>query len=349
MPELEGSHCGSAINSSNYLLKKYEIEEWDMDDLTSSIESLKSKYHLGSIYLTVIPLNDMAQRLSEDLTQLVAEGAAPRDILQRLKAFLAGKHEAELNQSIAFVQLELNTGKAGFKTASDRDGVISPIAWSQEEVFRIAKFSDAFLNRLLTFDQKHSSIAAGDLPLDEGLKTWKKLKADPYIPTVRKMVLDLDWRSQIDEKSAELKRLKSKDPKVYDAIQTFSKNYDKSLSALTSEEALEPLRIKSVELGDALEIFKTKQEDYLALLHTEPVENSLRTKMRLLEEAGLLTEGLNFDYDFIQLYRGITGESSLPKIETTEPLLRFSQGKGRLSRGAIKGLGGIGRGGGGRR
>lgn len=317
-----------------------------MDDLASSIRLLKLKYPFESIFLTYIPLNDMAHLLNEDgsLTQLVADGAAPPEIFQSLKAFLASKRAPEMKHSIAFVQLELNTGKAGFKKISDRDGVIYPIAWSQDAVLRIAKFSDAFLDRLFAFEKKHSYIAAGDLPLDIGWVTWKSLKADPYIPMARKMALDLDWRMLVNQKSGELMDLKSKNPVVYDAIQTFSINYDRSLLALTSEKALEPLRIKSMELDDAVENFKTKHNDYIACLHSKKVEDSLKIGMLQFENTEFSLEAQVND-DFSQIYQGITGGASLAKI-LTQRGFGFSHEESKRDGGTIKGFSDLDLGGG---
>src|SRR5215831_16708309 len=106
-----------------------------MSNVDDSIAQLKAKYAYGSLYLTYIPLNDMTHLLNEEKKfAKLASKPGQQEALQVLKAFLDGKRERRMNEALAFVQLNLDSGKAGFKHISDRDGAISQIAWSETQV-----------------------------------------------------------------------------------------------------------------------------------------------------------------------------------------------------------------------
>ena len=100
-----------------------------MSNSATSSDDLKAKYTFGSLYLTYIPLSDMAHLLNEEekLDELASRPPF-RETLQVFKAFLDQNRGLHMNEAVAFVQLELDTNKAGVKRMSDRDGAISPIA-----------------------------------------------------------------------------------------------------------------------------------------------------------------------------------------------------------------------------
>jgi hypothetical protein len=105
---------------------------------------------------------------------------------------------------------------------SDRDGEISPIPWSESQVLGIAGFCDAFLNSLLVFEKKHSSIVAGKVTLARAWKDIESLKKNPYIAAVRSATLDRPFTSLRGRRPGELRDLKSENKEIYAAIRRFT-------------------------------------------------------------------------------------------------------------------------------
>jgi hypothetical protein len=309
-----------------------------MNDSGTSVDRLKTRYDFGSLYLTYIPLNDMTHLLNEP-KKFEALAAKPpfQATLERFRGFLNDNRERQLNEALAFLQLELSTGKAGWKKISDRDGTIRRTNWSPSEVWGIAEFSDAFLGSHLVLEEKDASIASGTISVAQAWEDIKSLKKDPYIPTLRTVALDRDFRSMIEKKSAELDVLKAKNQPLYAAVHEFSTGYDRSVAALNRQKALEPLRLKGAELSDAMEKFTTRYEGCLAMLRTKKVRDSLKSSAgRVLKDLGYLNVGEETgDETFIEMYRNLTGGDAVPRIVTTQPLrqLLIGPGKGFLDLG----------------
>jgi hypothetical protein len=312
-------------------------ENQRMSDSSTSVEELKTRYDFGSLYLTAIPLNNMTHLLNE-VKKLEELAAKPpfQATLKRLSGFLNDNHPRQLNDALAFVQLELNTGTAGWKMSSDRDGSIRRIPWTPDEVWGIAEFSDAFLGRLLVFEQKQSSVASGASSVAQAWDDMERLKKDPYIPTLRTATLARDFRSMIEKKSEELEGLRATNQPLYAAIHEFSTAYDRSVAVLSKTKALEPLRLKGVELCDAMEEFAAGYEGCLAMLRGKKVLDSLKSS------AGELFKDLAYpialeetgDETFIEICQSLTGGYAVPGRVITQSLRQlFGRGKGFLDSG----------------
>ena len=70
-------------------------------------ESLRSKYHLGSLYLTYIPLNDLRHLLNDEgKVSQVKEVASQPATVDTLRTFLNQLPSGSMNDGIAFLQLD---------------------------------------------------------------------------------------------------------------------------------------------------------------------------------------------------------------------------------------------------
>lgn len=301
-----------------------------MNAPSNSVEDLKDKYFLGSIYLTYIPLNDMASLLNEKAkcAELAAETSAFPVIMDTFRTFLHAHRELRIHDAIAFVRLDLPTGKAGYKKISDRDGTIHQIAWSQPEVWAIARFSDFFLNRFLHFEKVLETMASGRLAIDDAWQSMTKLKADPYIPTARTIVLAHNFRSLVKKKRDVLAGLKSREPGLYDEIREFSLQYDRSMKTLRRKKALTAYVTKRVELNASMRDFYARYKIDRSMMREKKVRDSLRNSYApLLEKVGysIGTKG-PVDESFIEICENFTAGITMPDIVTAQPFRQLISG-----------------------
>jgi hypothetical protein len=306
-----------------------------MSDLDGSVARLKAKYAYGSLYLTYIPLYDMTNLLNEEkkFAKLASE-SGQQGALQVLKAFLDGKRERQINEALAFVQLNLECGKAGYKRISDRDGAISPIPWSETEVWRIAIFSDAFLNRLLAFEEKQASISALEVSLGKAWEAVKDFAEDPYIPAIRTAELVRDFKFLVAERPGELESLQSVSRETHVAIQRFATAYDQYLAPLARDATLELIRLKDVEMSQAFQKVIHGYENRPAMLRTKKVQNSLRKMRDSLRGAAGSFKAVDFlgsmertdDESFIEIFRHLTAGSEEPGQVTMQPMRQMIVG-----------------------
>lgn len=280
-----------------------------MKDSTASPEPLRGVYPFGSIYLTYIPLNDMTNLLNEPkkFAQL-ASTAASGHALQILKTFLNDERQAHMNEALAFVQINLKTGKAGFKKISDRNGTISEMAWDKSTVREIGRFSDEFLKRLVECENVQTSIANGRATVRKAWEDLQSLTQDPFIPTLRTMRLGRDFKSLLESKREEFASLKFEKHSTYTAIQDFSTKYDSSLAALKQEETFKPIQIM---IDQALVTQERFSEAYThCLLQAQDfldVSNSSKKRSaRLLTELGYLDAIKSSEQGFVELYHAVS-------------------------------------------
>jgi len=223
----------------------------------SEEKKLTDRYPWSSIYISYIPLNDMTNALnSDDNFNKLVKLPPGEEVLRKFKGFLNQIKEQRMSEAVAFLQLNLVTGKAGYKKLSDRDGVIHVVPWEREEVEGIAEFSDRSLNRLLDYEKTHNAIASGvkEMTLTKAWKTSEGLIADPHIPPEKIAPLMKSVRQLIDQRPDEWKELK-KQKNLFDKINKFKIDYDTSLQQIQErigkEEGLEDLLNRRVTLpGD---------------------------------------------------------------------------------------------------
>lgn len=280
-----------------------------MSDLNESITLLRSKYDTGSMYLTYIPLNDMRHILNDEEKFAKLSPTLPyEETLLAFKTFLDGKRERHMNESLAFVQLNLNTGKAGFKRISDTDAAISSIAWSETEVWGIAVFSDEVLNGLRRCDEVHRSISRRNASLPKAWKALEDLSKDPHVSAVRTAGLARDFKSLVTQRPEELKAFQLKSPSVYTAIQQFSTGYDSCVAELTNAEALASIRSKAAEVSVAVDHAIVECKAYGAVLRGKEIHDALRHAEGSVKARGVISS---------EICRAITaGYAVAPRVTT---------------------------------
>jgi hypothetical protein len=303
-----------------------------MTDLGTHIDELKGVYTFGSIYLTYIPINDLTHLLNEErkYNQLVATWSKA-EALQQLRTFLNDERQPNMNEAIAFIQLDLKTEEAGFKKISDRNGTITKISWTGTTVKEVGWFSDRFLKRLVDFEDKHSSLVAGLTTVDKAWTDLGTFREDPFIPTRRMVTLDRDFKSLIERKSDELQDLKSRDHVAYAAIQDFSTKYDRTRAALKQDLAFEPIQAMIDQLGETRKKIHDTYPVVLTLGRGGPFRDPSEISARHLIDLGysdvLKASGEDLE-DFMDLYQTISVDRPAGLV-TTQPLgkLDFSADK----------------------
>lgn len=303
-----------------------------MTDSTTEIDELKGVYTFGSIYLTYIPLNDITQLLNEDkkYEQLVAK-ASKADAFQELKTFLNSERELNMNEALAFVQLDLRTGEAGYKKISDRNGAITKIPWSESTVREVGSFSDRFLKRSTDFEKKRSALVAGRTTVPKAWSDLKSLREDPLIPTRRMVTLDREFRSFVEKQKNELINLRSGNPAIYTAIRDFSIQYDENIAALKDDGAFKPIQIMIGHIDETRKKIGDTYSCYFAKTgRPQAPSEALARRLRDLGYGDAIK--LVPDEDLIDFYQTISPEIGADKpagVITTQPLrkLDFSVGK----------------------
>lgn len=260
-----------------------------MTKLDGPLQELREKYQpFGSIFLTYTPLHDLTEVLNdprryEIINTIVSSPAIP----SCFRTFLKTNGGMGMSDGIAFLQLDLNTRKAGFKKLMDRDGVIRTIAWSEDEVQGIAVLSDTFLNRLDVFEKVQAEVSSGKTTVAKAWKDVQDLERDPFITDERRASLLPELKGLIDRKPEELKRLQ--DEHLHEAIAKFSTEYDAYLRKQLTDKTLITLRRKNDELQIAWDKLGTTYSGFLTELCEPETLVSLKDNAPAFGELGLLT------------------------------------------------------------
>lgn len=295
-----------------------------MSDLSTKIGELKNVYTFGSIYLTYIPLNDITHLLNEEkkFDQLVKQ--TKPEALQDLKTFLNSERQPNMNEALAFVQLDLTVGEAGFKKISDRNGAITKIPWAEPTVHEIGAFCDRFLKRVQDAEESSLAFAAGRTTLRTAWAKLKGLREDPLIPTRRIAVLDKEFRSLVERNAAELEELRSGSNTMYTAIRDFSTKHDDITSALKQQGALKAIRVKIDHIDATRQ--KTGKANTYYLADAELLQERLK---RLTEASRLHLIDLGYQdavkvegEDLVDFYQSMSRDKPT-SVVTTQPLRRL--------------------------
>ncbi len=191
-------------------------------------DTLVGAYPWKAIYVTYIPLRDIASVLDDAkaYTVLVATpgGGAP----QLLKQFLARNSGPNIREGVAFLELDLVQFKAGYKKASDTGLTITETGWDAAQVKAVAQLCHTLATHLAPIQQIQAAIKAGTLDLLRGWSAIKTTQADILVPAARRAEIVHYFRGLIDAKAGELGRLKASEPVTYEEITRFKAAYDGS-------------------------------------------------------------------------------------------------------------------------
>ncbi|HXU36447.1 MAG TPA: hypothetical protein VN937_08795 [Blastocatellia bacterium] len=145
--------CGARLVIVLLLFHEILVNDISAQDSTGQLEQLRNKYPWGSIYLTYIPISDLTTILSNSSQFPEVSKKESEEVVRILQKFLSTHQRPRQSEAIAFMEIDLNRIEAGFKWATDKDGVISKIPWDQKQVARVADLCDRFLNGNLVVRQ----------------------------------------------------------------------------------------------------------------------------------------------------------------------------------------------------
>ena len=253
-------------------------------------ESLRSKYHLGSLYLTYIPLNDLRHLLNDEgKVSQVKEVASQPATVDTLRTFLNQLPSGSMNDGIAFLQLDLNTLAAGFKKISDLDGVIHTISWAKRDVEGIAEICDLYFTRNATFIEVHQSARGFETPL---VNVWSKIheiKDDPFITKSKMADLLGVFRELVEVRPREVEALKLTNVTAHVAIKTFKNEYDTYVANQLYVGKLSQLWSERAKIEDRLEGIYTGKLRIDSLLKDKVVSTELKKSAGVFEGLGFLS------------------------------------------------------------
>jgi hypothetical protein len=295
-----------------------------MDTSSAGTPQLKDKYAFGSLYLTYIPLNDIRHLLDEKekVSTLTAKGHSGES-LSTLKSFLDKQRGQPISEGVAFVQLDMETARAGYKLISDRDGSISTIAWSTEQVRNIAKFADDFLNSLHVFEEQRVTISSGSISIGDAYDVFERLNSNPYIPSVRTAGLVHDFRAFVAGRESDLDALRQI-PKKYNAIIDLVKRYDGMVDVVDKEPKLSPLRSKGAELAEASRVVADLMQEYGYIIGTQEVQDCLKLTLKSSNLLGKskVVQGY-FIADSVEVLQNMMGGVSTAPTVTVQPFGKY--------------------------
>lgn len=200
--------------------------------ITKIQQQLKTRYSSGMIYVTYIPIYDLAKRLRDLENQM--NGV---QIISIVAHFLSTHRRAKMNEDIAFIVIDFERLKAGYKYANDNDGTLHPISWSAEEIVLAADLFDKCLRGLAMIQAARDAISAGTVSVAAALNLAAEISDNAYIPAEKLPPLWADIRVLLSKRRSELAALKQNDEKLYRTAEGFMASFD----ALLSRQQLESL------------------------------------------------------------------------------------------------------------
>jgi hypothetical protein len=311
----------------------------------SKTQELCSRYQFGSLYVTYIPINDLTQLLNDAarclrFKQLTSDPGA----IDAFKTFLDKIPIGPINEGIAFVQLDLVKGQAGFKKISDRDGVIHNIAWSSKQVEGIAELCDAYFTRFSEYEAAYNLIQTGVVPLKDAWERVADLQGDPFVTNVRSADLLGNFKVLVDQKQTELKGLKLDDAATYGAIRKVTDEYDKYLKEQRHRKDLVDLWSKEKEIRKKLEGVNLARVHISELLDAKTTRRGLKDATVRFENLGFLNLNTSDATELFQVNKRLRSHSTGTRIDLptgttgfgTTKLQGFSKGFSGKGRGGIK-------------
>jgi hypothetical protein len=255
------------------------------------LAELRSKYPFGSLYVTYVPVNDLTHLLNDParLPQL-RETVTEPDALDTLSSFLNKEPFGDINEGIAFIQLDLNSFKAGYKKISDREGGIKEIAWSSSEVQVIGGFCDLYFNKQSIFRKVRESISLGRSTLPKAWKDIDKLKDDPFLSNAKVASLLGTFKVLVDRNLPDLETLKLRDASAYQSIKTLKTEYDKYLLKQRTEQPLETLLTNGLILAKRIEQLDQARTNLDTVLAEGKIMTCLKQTAAPFEKFGLRLE-----------------------------------------------------------
>jgi hypothetical protein len=241
-------------------------------------EDLEGIYMWGSMYLTNDNLSDMRKVLNSAENYEKIFEKFP--VVSALKKFLDSHKRLRLEEGLAFLQIDLQEMKAGYKKADDPDGNIHKQSWSASEVQQIAQFCHKFLNENQTLAGLRTSIRAGEIGVKE---CWLKLSShfdNPYIAHSRILRSSEDFRLLIQKKPDEFKALQNEDPKLYAELHNFAGLYD-SLPVIQRMNGIryeQDIRLAEFKLRDQIRIEDSENWESLVFLYEKAFRQALKDR-----------------------------------------------------------------------
>ena len=215
----------------------------------------------------------------------IKQATSEPDSIDTLTGFLNSYAVEYLREGIAFLRLDLNNLKAGFKQISDLNAVIQELPWSAEEVQGIAELCDLYIKKLPKFDRVDESIRSGSASVSEAWKNISDLKEDPFLTPSRLAGLLGNFRGLVDEKPQEFDAMKLYDLETYESIKSVKSEYDKYLSSLVNEQASANL------IRNQLIVIKSNEELQKTLAEGRALD-CMKNSASFLEKFGLNFESL---------------------------------------------------------
>lgn len=222
------------------------------------LDSLKSRYPWGSVYLTHTSLLNLESILKDDSKRRIIAREYGDDLVSRLQAWIQSEKTTKISESVAFVEIDLNRIEAGYKKIPDSGGEIKTIPWTKPEVVNIAHLYDRQLIAVNTFNKVKQQIHDKETiqTIWDGLTS---IQGDPYASSEMVYVLARNFREQLNNQEVQLNELKTQNPALYESLIEFKQALNDSLASYQkyfSSKAI-ALQVNNAEFKELVALFET--------------------------------------------------------------------------------------------
>lgn len=193
---------------------------------TAILARLKTTYG-DRLYLTYIPISDLICILSDGGRREYLATKNGEKTVGALENFLLPYRGKPQNQSIAFMVIELDRPRAGFKLANDFTAGINPISWSPDDIVQVANICDKYFMGQLALQEIKREVASNTVPIDRAWQRMQNLTKNPYIGAESLSPAEEAFRKLIDQRPTELKEMSNR--KIFADIEAFKSKFDESI------------------------------------------------------------------------------------------------------------------------
>ncbi len=193
------------------------------------LKTLKAKYKpWGNIYVTYVGLLNLKAVLEDDKKRMSLTQTHGNSTMSLINTFIQNTKLLYINQSIAFVQLDLNRLEAGYKLANDTGGQIMPIAWTSEQVVAVADLLDKQMTSISTMTAVLKTYKESSLKITDAYAMLQGIDNNPYISPEAFYLVSKEFNLLLLKKDDALTELKYNNAKTYSAIAQFKMDYNDS-------------------------------------------------------------------------------------------------------------------------
>jgi hypothetical protein len=207
-----------------------------------TLDELREQYPWGAIYVTNSALLDLYYLANSSLASLPDHSVG----FPHLLAFIERVGGHDISGHIAFLHVDLRDLRAGYTSPWSSQGVLTPLPWSQREVFDAARWLDTYFKQNSHAMMRVASLddAPGAPPnavaVREALTAVQEAADDPFISPVRAFQLASEFRVWAGANEEAIASLRDVEPTLVREVSEFQARYDRAYFSTDLPEGLSP-------------------------------------------------------------------------------------------------------------